>query len=227
MAYIPMTKAEPLVFAASGFEENTDSVGLAQSIVSDLARQCGTRISLSSIPYQRRNELYLSGKIDGSFSSQREYDQGGPELIRIETPVVELSIYAYSKIKNVKIEGWKSLENYKVAYNLSSKVIKNKLTSKKENTTSFTHNEAALQFLASGRADFFVGTPLFVEPLLTQDNFKSSGIEAVLPPLDVSYSYMYIHRKHAKLAACFDVVLKKSGKNRTYRNLLDEKSLAR
>ncbi len=220
-ASISTTIADPLVFAISGIEEDTDSFRVAQSVASDIAQRCGTKISLTLIPYQRRNDLLLSGRIDGSFSDGNRYDEGIPGLIRIEQPVVRYSIFAFSKMKNLKVAGWKSLENYKVAYNSSSVIVKKKLASKKENTISFTHNAAALKFLVSGRADVFVGTRLSVEPLLERGDLKSSGIVALLPPLEVSYSYMYILGKHSKLATCFNIALRNANENKTYEKILN------
>ena len=215
-----VTPAVSLVFAVAGFEENTDSFRVAQSIASDVAHRCGTEIVLASIPYQRQNYLLRSQEIDGSFSQKNRFDEGAPGLIRVEEPIAEFFLYAYSKIKDLKIDGWESLKDYKVAYNSGSAITREKLTSKEENTTAFSSDRAALQFLDSGRAEIFVGLPFAIEPLLKGDRFKTKGIAALLPPLDVYYTYIHIQPKHAQLAKCFNSELKKTNEVKAYEQTL-------
>ncbi|MFT5692143.1 MAG: polar amino acid transport system substrate-binding protein [Oceanicoccus sp.] len=211
-----LATAEPLIVAIGGIEEDTDSFSIAQSIASGIALRTGTEITLIAIPAKRASEYLLSGEIDGDLSRFEGFTQEISWLVKVSEPIANFPYYAYSTNRDIKIKGWNSLKAYKVAYVEDHLIIKAKLGPDAKNLFSFTSTEAALNFVASGRADVFVQIPFAVEPLLKKDNMKNKGIRALLPAVDFLPIYLHLLPKHAELAKKISFELKAMKKDQSY-----------
>jgi len=213
---VPVTASEPLKIAVGGIEEGTDSFRIAQSIASEIGVRSGTEINLIAIPAKRATEYLLSGEIDGDLSRIEGFGEEIPWLIRVSEPIAMFPYYAYSKERNIQIDGWNSIKRYKVAYIEDSAVIEAMLGPETTNLYSFSSAEAGLNFVASGRADIFVHIPFAIEPLLKKESMKNKGIKALLPAVDFLPIYLHLLPKHKELAEKIAYELKIMKEDQTY-----------
>lgn len=221
-AHITLTNAKPLLFSVSGTEEGSHSFRVAQSMASEIADRCETKITLMEIPPKREEALFLSKGIDGAFGRVEQFGQKIPSLIRVPEPISILPVYAYSIRRDIKINGWVGLEALKIAYLGDQIYVASNVISKQENTFLFTDVAAGLNFVAAGRVDIFIHTAFIVESLLKTDSMINSGVKALLPPIDTQRFFIYALPKHTELAECFNIVLKKMKEDKTYERIIGE-----
>ena len=212
--------ADPLLVAIGGLEEGTDSFRIAQSIATEMALRSGTEITLMAIPSKRVNAYLRSEEIDGNFSRTGELSQESRGLIRVAEPAATFPIYAYVTRKDLVIDEWESLKPYKVAYTADTQFIESKLMSNKTEIFPFVDVAAGLNFLASGRVDVFVHSPFVVEALLKKDEWKETGIHALLPPIDFLLVHLDVLPKHAELAKRFEIALRNMKDDKTYHKIM-------
>ncbi|MCP4757373.1 MAG: amino acid ABC transporter substrate-binding protein [Proteobacteria bacterium] len=214
------TLADTVEFGLIGVNEGTDGFRITESLADAIGAHAGTKITIVALPAKRAEALLRQREIDGDWSRVDGFEKKIPGLIKISEPLASYPYIAYSVRKDIKIDGWKSLKPYRVAYLRGWKVIDFKLKPIHNKLHPVNNAEHALHFLAAGRADVFINIPFIVGELLKKDEFKNKGIIALQPPIDFLHVYIYLLPKHADLAKRMEAGLKAIKKDGTYDRLM-------
>lgn len=222
ISFAPFSVASPLLMAIYGVEESSHGFVASQSIVSEIALRCDTKIKLVATPSHRIDELLRSAKMDGVISAANKFTNGTPGIITVPEPLAIMPLVAYAKNADLTANGWSDLKDHKVAYNSSLVTVGKKLKEINANTVPFSSDTAALKFVGSGRADLFIGFPFTVEPILKSKELSTSGIRALQPPYEIFTVHIHILPIHKELGKCFAKALKNMHEDKTYERIMNE-----
>jgi len=169
-----------------------------------------------------RSLLYSNaGKMDGEL--HRVYDfhdvSNGryPNLMRIESHLLSVWLAAFTTRK-IKIETWRDLQGYKVAYYRGRKNVEARLggTLPPESILDTTTDKEAFRLLARGMADIVISESRQGKKLIA-DNAQFGSI-AEVAKMGETRIYAYLHKKHAKLAPRIAATLEKMKADGTFEN---------
>ena len=217
---IPSASCQPITLAAVGMEPDSNSFQATVSLVAEVSSRSGVEIKLVSLSAKRAHENLKAGEIDGEWCRVDGYGENIPGLIQISEPVASHPYTAYAIRDDIKINGWESLKDYKIAYLRGWKVVEINISALTDNLHPLNSTEAGIKFVSSGRADIFINIPFIINPLLARDDLKQTATFALHPPLDYLNVYAYLLPKHAALAAKIERALATIKKNGTYHRLL-------
>lgn len=185
--------------------ENSSASQWLTAIYTELFKRLDIPLVITSLPEARATKKAVAGSIDGQFGRVYEYQDAFPNQIRIEVPLYNIKINAYSQTANGTIlnSGWESFKNtdYTVVYKRGALINKLNLekvlpASKLSTVTSIRQGLLKVKYR---RADVFVQADIGVRHLLNSDEFKGHIVDS--GNLDSVTIYTYIHSKHQALAS--------------------------
>lgn len=185
-----------------GTETNTQAYRICTNIAAALSDKMGTPIELVYRPHKRMYHELMEGRnFQGVFIGKDGFEKEGPHLIKIPQPVVSSPFFAFATSDTIKINGWKSLADYKVIYKSGIKFIEENLEKNRIlSTYPIDSRINGIKFLLAGRADVFVDAPLLMLQVLETSEFKDKGIVMLKPAVDESLFYTYFDNKYADIA---------------------------
>ncbi|AAN53814.1 hypothetical protein HRJ35_06055 [Shewanella oneidensis MR-1] len=184
----------------------------AELIYTHALAQLGYRFSYELVPAIRASKMLESGKVGGEPGRIFSYGDKVSNVIRIEEPVIETQLIAFTSNPNIKITHWQSLTNtgYKVEYYrgiLRAEQILNELipeTQLSESSSPIT----SFRKLLHDRIDIYIDSEISLQILQQTPEFAGQKIQPIanLEPLT---SYGYLHKRHNQLAEPLADQLKK------------------
>ena len=202
------THAEDLTIALVGVQENTPGYKITQSLINEVGKRSKIKISFEILPAKRALLHLKNGKVDGDWVRVDGFGQDIPGLIKIMEPTASHPYTAYSARDDIKIDGWRSLENFKVLYLRGWKVVELNLKPFHNDLVPVDSVESGLKVISLGRADVFVNIPFIVASFLENNMGEFSKVKALHPPLDYLHVHTYLLPQHAALAVRIENALK-------------------
>ncbi|OEU69245.1 MAG: hypothetical protein BA863_17840 [Desulfovibrio sp. S3730MH75] len=152
-------------------------------------------IKIKIMPMPSERSLYNAnvGTQDGNFLRTDGISKSYPNLIKVPEPFFANTIVAFSHNKNIKIDGWKSLLPYRVAWVNGWKNCERELSTAKH-VTRVRSEKALFLFLEKKRADVGVFGLHTGSAILRKLNITS--VYPLSPAIVVSNLYLYVHKKH-------------------------------
>ena len=160
-----------------------------------------------------------SGIEDGNFLRTDKLSYAFPNLVIVPERLSVNRVVVFSKNEKIKINGWKSLFQYHVAYVNGWKNCEREL--KGHNSITTVKNEYLLfTLLENNRADvgifgLFTGTEVL-------NKLGYTSIKAIEPPIVTNDLYLYVHKKHAALIPKIVKTLQAMKQDGTYRNIVNQ-----
>jgi len=213
-------QATPLNFAIVGVQEGTAGFTVTQGLATEVGRRVGVEIKIIPLPAKRAIKQLMAREIDGDWARVDGYGTEIPGLIQISEPIASHPYTAYSTQNDIKINGWESLEPYRVAYLRGWKVVELKLAPFHKRLYPVSNNEAGFRFIAAHRADVFINIPFIANSHLKKKGIKELGIKGLKPPLDFLHVYIHALPKHAELAKKMEMAVKAMKADGTYDQIM-------
>jgi polar amino acid transport system substrate-binding protein len=176
----------------------TDRSGFLDKVVAEAFRRLGRRAEI--VVYESAERAMLnadSGVDDGAAMRVRGIEKEYPNLIRVDEKVVDNEFVAYAASARFSTDSYADLRPYSIAYIVGWKVFERNLGPDFA-VTVVQDADQLFNLLAAGRVDVAL-----YERWQGAAYLHDKGIKAELlsPPLARVEMFMYLHRKHAHLAA--------------------------
>ena len=174
----------------------------------------GYALQYDGYPAARASAMSDSGMVDGEISRVLEYQEGHPNLIRVDEILYSTKFVAFAVKPGIVLHGWKSLQNtdYRVDYRRGVKLSESELSLvvDSKHLSDVTSAEQGLKKLISGRTDLYVDVEFtIIEAIngLDPEQFDVSALyqAGIMQKVD---AYVYLHKKHTTLVPKVAEVLK-------------------
>lgn len=193
----------------SGIKGSENSL-ISMKVLTKAYNRLGIKIKYLPLPGERSLRTSNSGKVDGEVFRIANVSKRYTNLIQIPTSINTLPAIAFSKNKNISIDGWHSLRPYKIGIQVGIKFAER--GTKKLNPVVVDSNEQLFRMLNSGRIDIAIASQ--VNGLKTLKLLKYKNIHALTPVIAEYPLYHYLHKKHASLVPRLnDVLIKMRSSN--------------
>jgi len=176
---------------------------VVSSVLKEAYVKLGISTSISYLPGNRSLLYSSTGIVDGELFRIEGIHREFPELIQIKEPILELETIAYSSDVEFNIDGWKSLNPYKLGFLRSFKKAENK--TKGMNIYQDDSLNNLFKLLSKGRIDLVIESQIGASVILPLED--KSEVKALYPPVDRFYIYHYLHKKNKKLLLPITTVL--------------------
>ncbi len=194
----------------------------AYAFLTEAFKRNGYRFELSTYPGKRALLSVDNGKLDGdafriyTLNAGQEYKN----IVRVEEPIITIDQSVWSK-KDIVVDGWKSLKNYRLVYERGTKFIENNLHHF-ESAQPVSSLKQAFMMIHRGRADIAITSRDTGTPRLKEYGLENSGIKVLYPPLLELHLYPYMNIKHKELAEAISKTLKEMKSDGTVKKLTEE-----
>ncbi|MBA5638275.1 hypothetical protein H3H37_14545 [Duganella sp. LX20W] len=220
------TQAPRPIVLAGTWEQHGPGAGLLLTMIyTEAFRQLNVPLQIRVLPAMRASAEAVAGNVDGELVRAYDYGRMQPSLIRVEEPVLYLTVAAYAHKPGIKVQGWDSLHGspYRVEYRNGYVVVRQRLESvlPAGSLSAVGGAEQGLRKVMLGRTDLYVDSEEMLQPILQSDAFRGSGIYNA-GVLERAPTYGYLTRGHEQLAIRLADVLRKmraSGQMERFRNI--------
>mgnify|MGYP000033794433 CR=1 FL=1 len=211
--------AESLRIAILGAPKESVGFKTAKLMAHELGQRMGVELILVPLPGKRSTEYLKAEKIDGDWSRVDGFGKDMPGLIKVIEPMSTHPFLAYAT-KDIKINGWKSLESFRVVHLRGWKLVARELSPFNKKMYPVDDVDIALSLLMANRADVLIHVPYVMQSLLKRDKYKNSNVKALQPPLAYLNVHAYLLKKHTKWAVKMSAAIKSMKKDGTYNRLV-------
>lgn len=188
-------------------------------LVEEIAVRNGVAVERNTPPVARALTNVNEGIDDGDGPRIAGLSASYPNLIRVDEPFGDFVFGAFARSGDIRIKDWSSLAPLHVAYIHGWKIFDENV--KKTKTTNRVKNAQQLfQLLDAGRTDVALTTKMGGYAVIRE--MKLIGVRFIEPPLAATPNYLYLNRRHEKLALRFAGTLKEMKKDGTYDRLYRE-----
>ncbi|NRD75797.1 hypothetical protein HQQ94_21780 [Shewanella sp. VB17] len=160
-------------------------------------------VSFIVLPPLRASNMADLGKIDGEIARHKKYSDAHPNLIRINEPLFNSALSAFTINPAIKIKSWGDIKNsqYKVEYYRGVEVAQQRLSQlvPASDLTDSSYPINSLRRLLRGRIDIYIDAPTIVNALLVTPEFTDKNIQ-LIATLEEGEVYSYLHKQHAEVA---------------------------
>ncbi len=201
---------DKIVLGSARKESSADGKAF-KLIYTEAFKRMGKTFVYRYLPAKRASLMADNEQLDGEIGRVYNYNEGHPNLIRVEEPVFSVKISAFSTDPQIKLKGWKSLTgtDYKVEYTRGTYITTKNLIKvvNKNNLSRISHWSQGIKKLAAGRTDIFIEVERTVLEALETSEFKNSNIH-IAGVMEEQTIHTFLHIKHKVLASKLSAVLK-------------------
>ncbi len=173
-------------------------------VLKEAYQKLGMELIYKPLPGARALHTSNSGEVDGELfrivNIQKEYTN----LIPVPTPINVLQGIVFSKEKDFVVNGWNSLEPFKIGIQIGIKFVERGAIGM--NTIAVDTNEQVFKMLDSGRVD--IAVVAFTNGVKTLRKLNLTNIRALSPAVQEYPLYHYLHIKNKHLIPKLDAILK-------------------
>ncbi len=169
-------------------------------------------VTINNIPGLRSTKEIIHGQLDGEIQRNFQYGIDHPELIRIEPSINYSYPNVFSKNKNLKVNSWNDIFQYRVAVIKGTSFIKDKL-SKFKKIEQVNSIEQLVMMLEYGRIDIFITDKINATVTINRMKLNKKINSIPIPSGGKTQLYHYLNIKHQNLAPQLQDVIKKMKKD--------------
>jgi polar amino acid transport system substrate-binding protein len=169
----------------------------------------GLPIKIVSLPDERSLLWSNSGHIDGEILRIASVSEMYPNLVRIPIVIDKFEAMAFTKRKDVVIQGWDGLRSYSILLRIGTKFAER--GTKGMNVKAFPSNERVFDALHLGRYDIAVASRL--TGMYELERLGLTDIKVVEPALAEYSLYHYLNKKHETIIRKITLQLEKMERN--------------
>jgi polar amino acid transport system substrate-binding protein len=187
-------------------------------VVQAAARRAGIPVAARSVPAERALALANSGATDGDVGRIEGLERQYPNLVRVTEPVYRYAAYAFAYNKLEVTAGWESLQGHGICIRRGIKLFE--LRTESMQRQMLDDERSILRMLRNGGCDMALLEPN--SQVVKAAMAARPRLYKLLPPLEVTPLYLYLHRSHAALAPRFAEALKQMRQDGTLQKILDD-----
>lgn len=195
-----------------------DRQGFLDLLVAEMFRRVGLTAEVNVFPSAERALINAnSGVDDGDAMRVRGLERLYPNLVRVDEKMIDNDFVAYSTRHRFMTRGWDDLKPYSVAYITGWKVFETNLKGGFQ-VTEVQDPEQLFTLLQGGRAD----AVLFEKwQGLWHARSRGLAVHEHQPPLLRTEMFLYVHTRHAALAAALAAALRQMKQDGSYAGLVE------
>lgn len=151
-------------------------------------------VTVTHLPGKRALHSSNKGVVDGELHRVPGIEETYSNLIPIPVAVAEVPQVAFAN-SEITVDGWSSLQGLRLAISLGYLLAEK--NTEGMNRTMVPEWKNGFFMVESGRADVTVANLYMGLRIINEHDLKS--VEPVLPPLELSPLYHYLHHRHRTL----------------------------
>jgi len=183
--------------------ENSSGMYYVSPVLKTAYKKLGIEVDFVEYPASRALFESKSGSLDGEAFRTIKFKDTSYNLIRIDVAIAEIEWWVYSKYLNFKIEGVKSLRQYRVSTRRGV-VVADKIADHAREKLIVNTYALALETLAAARVDLALVPKISAMSLLKDKTLK---VHPLKPAIRVDKVYHFLHIKHRDLVPRIQEVL--------------------
>ena len=199
-------------------------------IFTEAFKRIGLELVFESYPAKRCSYLADEGMVDGELGRIYSYNEGHPNLVRVEESITSIRWAAYSVDHEIRVDSWDSFKgtDYKVDYRRGLAKAELRLSEfvKKENLTALDMVTQGLKKLATGRTDIYVDVEETTTQYLVSEEFDHTEIRKI-GLIEEETLHAFLHKKNKSYAPKLSGALKEmkeEGLFEKYKTIVEEES---
>jgi ABC-type amino acid transport substrate-binding protein len=220
------TPPDTIVLGITAPALQSSQVQLAKTIFSHIFKELDYELKVEVLPSIRLAKQTETGAIDGELVRMSDYGDTHPHLTRVDEPIFEFSVAAYSNDADLNIASWEDLKGLKVGYRRGVKVVENELIKvfNKDQLVQFTDIPYALKILSLNRLDAYIGVEFLTDELLIKqpENIVSNIFK--ISNLKKESAHLFLGNRISYLAPIVSSALKKMKLSGRYRTIIEQQN---
>ena len=171
---------------------------ISEAILTQAYTELGYSVKYIELPAERGLIEVNKGGTDGETHRKSGLIADGyPNLVQIPVKITWTNLNAFASRKDIKINGWDSLQNYNFGILNGQKIIEHK-TKNLKNRTVFNTQEQGIKAVGDGHFDLFVLPELSGLNILKNSPYKNK-VTLVDPPIDTVELFHYLGKKNKNI----------------------------
>jgi len=207
------------IVSIGGVEPKSRTYKVAEELLAAISQVSGMKLKLVYLPLKRATFQLKRGGIHAEFARIANYQEHVPNAIRVIEPVAIIPVYVYTLKADFEVNGWDSLQPYKVLRVHGSLYSKKNL--QKHNTQTVLTPLQAFRLLEANRADVFPLDFLSAQGILNLPEFSDTLIRRLDEPVHVLHTYTFFSTEYPKEALRFQDALIKLKESGVYKRILN------
>ncbi|MEK6750245.1 MAG: transporter substrate-binding domain-containing protein [Pseudomonadota bacterium] len=189
-------------------------------IIADAAfKRLNFKLHLIHLPAERALIDANAGTLDGEFTRIEGLEKQYPNLIRVPEKLVDWVFCAFSKDSSIPAN-WTSLRQHSVGLIKGWKIYERQMQGARRLLTA-NDPEQLFRLLELGRVDVILYAQATGVALIARDGLKD--IYQLTPPLETREMFIYLHKRHARVALKLGHVLREMKESGFYQQVYREK----
>ena len=204
---------------ACGLSQKSKAYSIVVALMAEISKRSDLEINVVHMP---RSLMFKQIAEQSSTLHGIAFAMDGMEnkysfLMKVPESVLTLSIVAVARQGDIQINGWKSMQGYKLTYIRGSRNIAKKLKAAGLSANPLTDIEQGLKMTKHKRADIFLTTPLLISATLAKPEYKE--LKILKPVLDINDHFSYFFQKHETMVPKYLQALQEIKKDGTYEKI--------
>ena len=217
------TPADTIVLGITAPALQSSQVQIAKEIFSHIFEELDYELKIEVLPSIRLAKQTESGAIDGELVRMSDYGDSHPHLTRVDEPIFEFSVAAYSNDADLNVASWEDLKGLNIGYRRGVKVVENELTTfNKDNLVQFTDIPYAFKILSLNRLDAYIGIEFLTDELLTNQPESIVSNIFKISNLKKESAHLFLGNRISYLAPIVSAALKKMKLTNRYHEIIEQ-----
>ncbi|HED33590.1 MAG TPA: transporter substrate-binding domain-containing protein [Gammaproteobacteria bacterium] len=197
---------------------NAEQNGFYDLIVKNMFQRIGIEAKTVLLPSERSLISANTGVDDGNIARIKGVEKKYTDLVRVPEKIIDFDFVVFTKNREFKVEGWKSLAPFNVAFINGWKAFEKKVIYYK--TLVKPRDSVQLfELLRNDRVDVAL-YDLWSGVWWTRHH--SDEIRYLQPPVASYQLYLYVNKKHRGLVPELSIALKSMKKDGTYKKIYEQ-----
>ena len=212
--------ADPTLRISTSYREpftTPKQTGMLDQIILEACHRIGVKAEFVSITTERSLVAVNDGMVDGEMNRIRGLEENYPNLVRVPEPNMRMDFVAFAK-KDIPINGWQSIRNLRVGLVSGWKILERN-TEGFPFVTRLTEVDNLFRMLELDRLDVVLYSKIGGYEEIHRLGYDN--LHHLSPPLSSRDMFLYLHRRHAQLAAPLAKALKDMKKDGTYARIVE------
>ncbi len=177
-------------------------------IVREAYSLIGREIDVAMLPGSRAIKLSGLGAVDGELYRIGAINHGYPDLVRVNVPIANLEVRAFSHSLDFPTNGWNSLKPYRLAMMQGVKITD--MHTKNMQRVMVNNFHQLFSLLSKGRVDLVISTNIAGRIAIKELHLQN--IKMLSPAVQSFKVYHFVHKKNRELVPLLTAALTKMKK---------------
>lgn len=193
--------------------------GFLDIVVAEALSRVNVELKIVFLPAERGLLEANNGFIDGDMSRIAGLDATYPNLMPVPEKLMDWEFVAFTKLKDMHVDGWASLQGKSVAIINGWKILERNVPTESELIKVKRYSQL-FALLFNDRVDYVVYERWGGLEHLRQN--PSHDVVMLTPPLVVKEMYIYLNKKHRDLVGPLALALRKMKVDGSYQKIYNQ-----